>query len=72
MSIAKDFKTQFVRDLIRLLVKKKVTQSDLARRMGTSRAVVHRLLQPGDTGLTLATMAKAADALGASIKLRLA
>lgn len=37
-----------------------LTQVMLAKAMHTSRTVVHRLLDPSDTGVTLETMAKAA------------
>ena len=51
-------------DLRRYMEKKAVTQSALAVRMATSRTVVHRLLDPADTSVTLATIAKASAALG--------
>jgi len=44
--------------------RKKLTQTDLARAMSTSRTVVHRLLDPRDTGITLSTIARASKALG--------
>jgi DNA-binding transcriptional regulator LsrR (DeoR family) len=40
-----------------------MTQSELARRMQTSRAVVHRLLSPTDVSVTLTTMVRAAVVL---------
>ena len=40
-----------------------VTKTALAQRMGTSRAVVHRLLDEQDTSLTLATLVRACTAL---------
>ncbi len=43
---------------------KGITQSELAQSMDTSRTVVHRLLDPRDTGVTSATVAKASKALG--------
>lgn len=50
----------------------KVTQAELARRMKTSRAVVHRLLDATDPSVTLSTISKAAAALGRSVQLQLA
>jgi antitoxin HicB len=47
-----------------VMVRRKMTQTDLARAMRTSRTVVHRLLDPRDTGVTLATLWKASKALG--------
>lgn len=40
-----------------------VTKTALAQRMGTSRAVVHRLLDEQDTSLTLTTLVRACTAL---------
>lgn len=48
----------------RAMERKGITQSELAQAMDTSRTVVHRLLDPRDTGVTLATVAKASKALG--------
>lgn len=50
----------------------KVSQAELARRMKTSRAVVHRLLDASDPSVTLATISKAATALGRNIRVKLA
>ena len=49
-----------------------VSQAELARRMKTSRAVIHRLLDAGDPSVTLSTISKAAAALGRSVRLQLA
>jgi DNA-binding Xre family transcriptional regulator len=48
----------------RAMARKKMTQTELAQAMRTSRTVVHRLLDPRDTGVTLATLWKASKALG--------
>jgi antitoxin HicB len=48
----------------RAMERKGITQTGLAQAMDTSRTVVHRLLDPRDTGVTLATLAKASRALG--------
>ena len=50
----------------------KVSKAELARRMKTSRAVVHRLLDESDSSVTLATISKAATALGRNVTLELA
>jgi hypothetical protein len=39
--------------------------------MKTSRAVVHRLLNQDDPSVTLATISRAAAALGRAVKLRI-
>ncbi len=49
-----------------------VSQAELARHMRTSRAVVHRLLDATDPSVTLATISKAATALGRSVRVALA
>ena|SRR6266404_5409185 len=49
-----------------------VSKAELARRMKTSRAVIHRLLDENDPSVTLATITHAATMLGRSVQLRLA
>jgi hypothetical protein len=49
-----------------------VTVAGLARRMNTSRTVVIRLLDPGDTSFTFTTLAKASQALGLDLMVSLA
>lgn len=49
----------------------KVTKKDLAERMHTSRTVVDRALDESDAGMTLATLASAARALGQRVVVRL-
>lgn len=51
----------------RAMAARNLTQADLARAMNTSRTVVHRLLDPSDTGVTLATLSKASKALGVTL-----
>ena len=46
------------------MARRRMTKTDLAQAMRTSRTVVHRLLDPKDTGVTLATLWKASRALG--------
>jgi|HubBroStandDraft_1064217.scaffolds.fasta_scaffold180507_2 antitoxin HicB len=43
---------------------KQMTVSDLAKRMHTSRAAINRILDPANPSITLATLEKAALALG--------
>jgi DNA-binding Xre family transcriptional regulator len=43
---------------------KKLTVSALARKMRTSRAAINRILDPANPSITLATLEKAALALG--------
>lgn len=58
--IAEEMKTQ------------RITKTELAKRMHTSRAALNRLLDEEDTSLTLTTLASAAAALGKTINFKLA
>jgi len=49
-----------------------VSQAELARRMKTSRAVIHRLLDADDPSVTLSTISRAATALGKSVRVQFA
>jgi len=49
-----------------------VSQAEMARRMKTSRALVRRLLDDDDPSVTLATISRAALALGKQVRLKLA
>ena len=51
--------------------KQKLTKTAMASRMKTSRATVNRLLDENDTGVTLATLARASLAVGVPLKLEL-
>jgi antitoxin HicB len=48
-----------------------VSQSELARRMRTSRSSVDRLLDPENPSVTLATLERAASAVGKRLKIQL-
>lgn len=49
-----------------------LTKTEMARRMGTSRAALDRLLEAKDGSVTLQTMQKAAAAVGRRLRLELA
>ena len=49
----------------------KVTPAEMARRMGTSRPTVYRLLDPAERGATLDTLERASLALGLNLEIRL-
>ena len=51
----------------RAMAKRNMSQAELARTMRTSRTVIHRLLDPRDTSITLATLSKASKALGVKL-----
>lgn len=48
-----------------------VSQSELARRMKTSRSAVERLLDPANPSVTLSTLERAAGAMGKRLKIQL-
>ncbi len=50
----------------------KLTKTELAKRIHTSRAALNRLLGENDASLALATLASAAAALGKKVNLQLA
>ena len=58
--------------LTALLEKNDLTKAEMAVRMKTSHAAVDRLLDASNTSVTLATLGKAARALGRKIKIELA
>lgn len=50
----------------------RLTKTELAKRMHTSRAALNRLLDEADPSLTLTTLASAAAALGRKVEIQLA
>lgn len=52
-----------------ILAEENITQAELARRMGTSKAAISRLLDPNVSSITLSTLTKAVRALGKNITL---
>jgi hypothetical protein len=50
---------------------KRITKTEMAERMHTSRMVVNRLLDENDTSVTLATLARASVAVGLPLRLEL-
>jgi DNA-binding Xre family transcriptional regulator len=53
------------------LKKEKLTKTELAQRLETSRAAVDRLLDPYNDSITLLTLKRAASIMGKKIKLEL-
>lgn len=51
--------------------KQRITKTMLARRMGTSRAALDRLLDADNMSVTLQTMSRAAAALGKTLSISL-
>jgi DNA-binding Xre family transcriptional regulator len=48
-----------------------MTVSQLAERLGTSRAAVNRMLDEANTSITLNTLARAASAVGCQVRLEI-
>ncbi len=57
--------------LSELIESRGLSKSEMARRMGTSRAALDRLLDPENTSVTLQTLQSAAHALGGRLKVAL-
>jgi len=57
--------------LAALLKENELTKSEMAVRMNTSRAAVDRLLDASNPSVTLATLGKAARALGRKVRIEL-
>jgi len=58
--------------IAREMKRSKLTKSEMASRMRTSRAALERLLDPGNPSVTIATLERAASALGKKLKVELA
>ena len=58
--------------LLEIMRQQKLTKDALAKRMKTSRATLDRLLDPDNSSVTLATLGKAACALGRTLRIELA
>jgi len=63
--------TEFGEDVCRLMDEQGISRAELARRLGTSRAYVTKLLG-GNANFTLQTMTKVAMALGAAVHVHVA
>ena len=55
-----------------LMSKEGLSKSEMARRMGTSRSALERLLDPSNPSVTLLTIERAAKALGKKVRLEFA
>ena len=59
------------RQISQEMIDRKLTKSDMARRMRTSRAALDRLLDPYNDAVTLNTLSKAATAVGRQLHFEL-
>lgn len=58
-------------ELERSMQRAQLTKTDMAKRMGTTRAQLDRLLNPENPATTLQTLVKAAGAVGKRVKISL-
>lgn len=58
--------------IIEEMRRNKLTKTEMANRMNTSRAALERLLDPDNASITLITLERAASALGKKLKVELA
>ncbi len=56
----------------KMMQEQRLSKTEMARRMNTSRAALDRLLDPENASVTLLTLERAAKALGLRIKIELA
>ena len=58
--------------LRQIMQEQNISKIEMARRLDTSRAQLDRLLDPDNDSVTLATLSRAAQAVGRTIRLELA
>jgi DNA-binding phage protein len=68
---AKAIKRVLARQLDSVMREENLTKSMLAKRMQTSRAQLDRLLDPDNDSVTLGTLARAAHAVGRTLRMEL-
>ena len=64
-------KRLLTRQIMEAMTAGKISKSEMARRMKTSRSQLDRLLDPGNTKIQLDTLYKAARAVGRNVRLEL-
>jgi DNA-binding Xre family transcriptional regulator len=64
-------KRVLARQISQQIIDQKLSKSDMARRMNTSRAALDRLLDPENDAVTLNTLSKAAAAVGRQLHFEL-
>jgi DNA-binding Xre family transcriptional regulator len=68
---ARAIKRVIARQLDALMQEQGLTKASLAKRMRTSRAQLDRLLDPDNESVTLATLTRAAQAVGRHLRMEL-
>lgn len=64
-------KAVIARNLKEYMSREQITQTAMAKELGTSRSGLHRLLDPENTSVTLLTLNRAATVLGKKIEINL-
>ena len=64
-------KRVLARQLEATMQEQNISVSEMARRMETNRSTVNRLLDPGNSSVTLGTLHRAATAVGRELRLEL-
>ena len=64
-------KRVLARQIAQEMIERKLSKTDMARRMKTSRAALDRLLDPENDAVTLNTLSKAATAVGRQLHFEL-
>lgn len=68
-TLASTVKQMMTNQIIQEMHCSKLTKKSLAKKMGTSRAAINRLLDPDNTSVTLNTLEKVALALSKRLKI---
>jgi antitoxin HicB len=68
---ASAIKRVLARQLAEEMKQKKITKTEMATRMQTSRAQLDRLLDPEKTGVSIDTMQRAASVVGRQLRIEL-
>jgi len=66
-----DAKLKIARQVVEFMERQKLTKSQMASKMRTSRAQLNRLLDPQNPSVTLQTIERAASALGKKLKVEI-
>jgi antitoxin HicB len=66
------FKRVIAFQVEKMMKEQNLSKTEMSRRMNTSRAVLDRLLDPGNQAVTLQTLDRAAHALGKRLQISLA
>ena len=63
-------KMMIIEQVTQAMKKKKLSKTEMAKRLGTSRAAFMRLFNPNNYSVTLLTLYRAANALGKDLEIK--